>query len=82
MGEQVSLGVFEQVCWERDVAIDQLKQLGYGLGEKIQKEDQKVSREKYRKIKQKYKRFKRKYVELKRLINNSVLKEGEILCKN
>jgi len=30
----VSLGVFEQVMWERDVAIDQLKQLGYGFGEK------------------------------------------------
>ena len=25
----------EQVMWERDVAIEQLKELGYGLGEKI-----------------------------------------------
>ena len=30
----VSRGVFEQVMWERDVAIEQLKELGYGLGEK------------------------------------------------
>ena len=30
----VSLGVFEQVKWERDVAIEQLKELGYSLGEK------------------------------------------------
>jgi len=82
MTEHVSLGAFEQVCWERDVAIDQLKQLGYGFGEKIQKEDQKVSREKYRKIRKKYKRFKRKYIELKRLISNPVLKEAEVLCKN
>lgn len=28
------LGAFEQIKWERDVAIDQLKQLGYDLGEK------------------------------------------------
>lgn len=32
--DMVSRGVFEQVMWERDVAIDQLKQLGYGFGEK------------------------------------------------
>lgn len=32
--DMVSRGVFEQVMWERDVAIDQLKELGYGLGEK------------------------------------------------
>jgi hypothetical protein len=30
----VSRGVFEQVMWERDVAIEQLKELGYGFGEK------------------------------------------------
>lgn len=82
MTERVSLGAFEQVCWERDVAIDQLKQLGYGFGEKIREEDQKVSREKYRKIRKEYKRFKRKYVELKRLISNPVVKKGEVLCKN
>lgn len=28
---------YNQVIWERDVAIDQLKQLGYSLGEKIDK---------------------------------------------
>lgn len=32
--DMVSRGVFEQVMWERDVAIDQLKELGYGFGEK------------------------------------------------
>ena len=32
--DAVSLGVFEQVKWERDVAIEQLKELGYGFGEK------------------------------------------------
>ena len=31
----VSRGVFDQIRWERDVAVDQLKQLGYSLGEKI-----------------------------------------------
>lgn len=35
--ETVSIGAYEQVLWERDVAIDQLKQLGYGFGEKINK---------------------------------------------
>lgn len=33
-GDVVSRGVFEQVMWERDVAIEQLKDLGYGLGKK------------------------------------------------
>ena len=35
--KKVSIGVLEQVMWERDVAIDQLKELGYGLGQKIEK---------------------------------------------
>lgn len=30
----VSRSAYEQVMWERDVAIVQLKELGYGLGEK------------------------------------------------
>jgi len=30
----VSREVFEQVMWERDLAIKQLEDLGYGLGEK------------------------------------------------
>ena len=29
----------EQVMWERDVAIEQLKELGYGLGEKIRTDE-------------------------------------------
>lgn len=33
--DMVSRGVFEQVMWERDVAIEQLHELGYELGEKI-----------------------------------------------
>lgn len=32
--DAISRGVFEQVMWKRDVAIDQLKELGYGFGEK------------------------------------------------
>lgn len=32
--DMVSRGLFEQIKWERDVAIEQLKELGYGLGEK------------------------------------------------
>jgi len=32
----VSRGAFEQVMWERDVAIGQLKELGYGLGQKVE----------------------------------------------
>lgn len=37
----VSLGTYEQVRWERDVAISQLEELGYGFGEKIRDEDKK-----------------------------------------
>lgn len=33
-GNTVSRGTLEQIMWERDVAIQQLKDLGYGLGEK------------------------------------------------
>ncbi len=40
----VSEGVYEQVAWERDVAIEQLKELGYGFGEKIRYDDNAVSR--------------------------------------
>lgn len=32
--DAVSREVFEQIMWERDVAIEQLKELGYGFGEK------------------------------------------------
>lgn len=32
-----SVGAYEQVAWERNVAIAQLKELGYSLGEKIRK---------------------------------------------
>ena len=31
----VSFGVYQQVAWERDVATEQLRELGYSLGEKI-----------------------------------------------
>lgn len=34
-----------QIKWERDTAIEQLKQLGYGLGEKIEPCDDCVSRQ-------------------------------------
>lgn len=41
----VSRGVFEQVMWERDTAIEQLRELGYGLGQKIEPCDDAVSRQ-------------------------------------
>ena len=34
--EMVSKGVLEQVMWERDIAIEQLHELGYELGQKIE----------------------------------------------
>ena len=43
--DMVSRGVFEQVMWERDVAIEQLKELGYELGEKVEPCDDAISRE-------------------------------------
>jgi len=33
--ESVPLNIFEQVKWERDIAVDQLKSIGKGLGEKM-----------------------------------------------
>ncbi len=33
--EKVSIGVLKQVMWERDVAISQLNELGYGFGQKM-----------------------------------------------
>lgn len=41
-GDAVSRDVFEQVRWERDVAIEQLKELGYSLGEKVEPCDDKT----------------------------------------
>lgn len=48
--DTVSRGVFEQVMWERDVAIGQLNELGYELGQKVEPCDDAISREylKYR----------------------------------
>lgn len=43
--DTVSRGAYEQVMWERDVAIGQLKELGYGLGQKIEPCDDAISRE-------------------------------------
>lgn len=40
----VSVGLYEQVRWERDVAISQLEELGYGLGEKTREEDKKMGK--------------------------------------
>lgn len=42
--DTVSRGVFEQVMWERNVAIDQLKELGYELGQKVEPCENAVSR--------------------------------------
>lgn len=33
--EYVSIGAYKQVAWERDIAIEQLHDLGYEFGEKI-----------------------------------------------
>jgi hypothetical protein len=41
----VSRGVFDQVRWERDIAIGQLKELGYEFGEKIEPCDNAISRQ-------------------------------------
>ena len=43
--DTVSCGVFEQAMWERDVAIEQLKELGYGLGAKIKTDKDVISRQ-------------------------------------
>ena len=43
--DTVSRGAFEQVMWERDVAIGQLKELGYGLGQKVEPCDDAISRQ-------------------------------------
>lgn len=32
----VSIGVYKQVAWERDIALEQLRELGYSFGEKIE----------------------------------------------
>ena len=34
----VSIGAYKQVAWERDIAIEQLHELGYEFGQKIDKE--------------------------------------------
>ena len=40
----------EQIKWERDVAISQLKELGYGLGEKIRSDEDCISRAETKRI--------------------------------
>lgn len=42
--DTVSREVFKQVMWERDTAIEQLRELGYGLGQKIEPCDDAISR--------------------------------------
>lgn len=43
--DMVSRGVFEQIMWERDVAIEQLKALGYELGQKVEPCEDAISRQ-------------------------------------
>lgn len=43
--DTVSRGAFEQVMWERDVAIGQLKELGYGFGQKVEPCEDCISRQ-------------------------------------
>lgn len=38
LSAKMYIGCFEQLEWERSVALDQLKQLGYGLGERVKEE--------------------------------------------
>lgn len=33
------IALYLQASWERDIAISQLSELGYGLGEKIRRDD-------------------------------------------
>lgn len=49
-GETVSLEAFKQVMRERDIAIEQLKELGYGFGQKIEPQTghwKRISMDKY-----------------------------------
>ena len=41
----VSVEVYKQVSWERDIAIEQLRELGYSFGEKIRTSEDCVSRQ-------------------------------------
>lgn len=43
--DDVSRGVFEQVKWERDIAIEQLHELGYELGQKIEPCEDAINRQ-------------------------------------
>ena len=43
--DMVHIGTLHQVMWERDVAIEQLKELGYGLGQKIEPCEDAISRD-------------------------------------
>ena len=45
--DTVSRGAFEQVMWERDIAIEQLHELGYELGQKIEPCDD-IAQERYK----------------------------------
>ena len=44
-GDLISKSVLDQIRWERDVAIDQLKDLGYELGEKPRTDGDLISRQ-------------------------------------
>ena len=45
-----ALSSIEQIRWERDIAIEQLKELGYSLGEKIRTSEDCISRADVRRI--------------------------------
>lgn len=46
--DMVSKGLFDQIKWERDVAIEQLKEIGLSLGQKI--EGVYMTKEEYEKL--------------------------------
>lgn len=78
----VSQSVFDQIKWERDVAIEQLKDLGYGLGEKPRKQTDSVLEDIKAKIKEKESKLdftkmsdvalKTAYIEVTKLIDKHI----------
>lgn len=42
MGKFIAFSAYKQVAWERDIAIDQLHELGYEFGQKIDAADDEI----------------------------------------
>ena len=68
-GEQfVSIETYQQVCKERDIAIEQLHELGYEFGQKIEPCDDVVSRESVKEL-------------IKSGISTDTYEDIELVCK-